>query len=290
MIRTVMLGRTGNNLFQYAAARALAEKHGTTLTMDGSWFDHRDWKSVKRIANLPIKAKLTRRLPLLSKALKRISKKHHLEYLGCHIYRENPGDTSFVPRVLDLPRDSVLLGYFQSHLYFQHIEKLIRQELSFEGRELDTESLKFADLLRLENSVAVHVRRTDYIGNPNTDICDLNYYRRAIRRMNELVPSAAFYIFSDDPAWCRKHFSDNATSIVDCKSSHLDPLNDLHLMSLANHHIIANSSYSWWAAWLGKKHAQRVLMPGEWFRGIHSPIEEKRCDGWETVYTAIDSK
>ena len=283
MIRTVMLGRTGNNLFQYAAGRALAEKHGTDLVMDGSWFNRRDWESVRMIETLPIKARLTRHCSLASKTLKRITGKHHLEYFGYHFHRELSGNTSFDPSVLQLPDSSLLFGYFQTPHYFAHIEKQIRSELTFEGRKLDGESQNVADKLLGASSVAVHVRRTDYIGNPNTDVCGSAYYRKAFALIREMVPDAAFYIFSDDPEWCRKNFQGDKFTVVDSAKSRIDPINDLHLMSLADHHIIANSSYSWWAAWLGKKPGQRVLMPNEWFRGLTSPIAEKRCEGWETV-------
>jgi hypothetical protein len=283
MIRTVMLGRTGNNLFQYAAGRALAERHGTSLIMDGSWFNRRNWEQVKMIETLPIKARLTRHCPLASKALRRMTGRHHLEYVNSQIYREPTEDTSFDPAALKLPANSLLFGYFQTPLYFTQIENQIRSELSFEGRKLDAESQRIAGKLLEAPSIAVHIRRTDYIGNPNTEVCNALYYRNAFTRIREIAPDAAFYIFSDDPDWCRENYLANDFTIVDCQASRSDPLNDLHLMTLASHHIIANSSYSWWAAWLGGGSDQQVLMPPEWFRGIRSPITEKQCEGWEII-------
>lgn len=280
-----MLGRTGNNLFQYAAGRALAEKHRTELVMDGSWFRRSDWESVRMIENLPIKARLTRSCPVASKALKRITGRHHFEFFTKSIHREPPEDTSFDPDVLMLPDNTVLFGYFQTPFYFHNIEGEIRKDLSFESRKLDNESQLIAASLSKEHSVAVHVRRTDYIGNSNTEVCGSDYYRNCFSRFRELYREASFYLFSDDPDWCRNHFSESGVSVIDCRASNFDPLNDLHLMSLAHHHIIANSSYSWWGAWLGNKPGQKVLMPDQWFRGIASPIDEKRYEGWETVPT-----
>jgi len=131
--------------------------------------------------------------------------------------------------------------------------------------------------------VAVHVRRGDYAGSSLLDVCGVDYYMEAMRRLRETLPNPRFYIFSDDPAWCASHFAGDDVVVTSGGASRQSPLVDLHLMSLAQHHVIANSSYSWWAAWLGKKSGQRVLMPHEWFRGIHAPIAEKQCEGWEIV-------
>jgi hypothetical protein len=108
-----------------------------------------------------------------------------------------------------------------------------------------------------------------------------------MKDMRERVPGARFFIFSDDPDWCCEHFKDDDVAAIIGRSSYAtaitdrrheaSPLDDLHLMSLASHHIIANSSYSWWAAWLGKKPGQQVIMPDRWYsHGIKAPIEEKK--------------
>ncbi len=283
MIRVLMLGRTGNNLFQYALGRVLAEKHGVPLILDGSWFQARDWEMVGKLEALPIKAKLVRPWSHGSRLLRKVTGRHHWEYLGKPVYREPVSDLSFNASVLSLPADCVAIGYFQSPRYFETMEEEIRGELSFSARRFDETSMAVAGRLMEPGSVAVHVRRTDYIGNPNVDVCGDSYYRSAARRFREQIPSPRFFIFSDDPGWCAGAFRDPDCTVVDCPESRTDPFNDLHLMSLANHHIIANSSYSWWGAWLGKKKGQQVLMPPRWFEGIHSPIEEKMCEGWQIV-------
>lgn len=280
-----MLGRTGNNLFQYAAGRALALKHGKGLALNGSWFAPADWEAVRKISVLPIEAELVRGWSFGAKVLKRSTDRHYLEFSGKPVYREKSGDTSFDPYVLSLPDGSVLMGYFQSHLYFRHIEEKIRTELSFTNRTFNTGSARLADSISRDKTVAIHVRRTDYIGNPNTEICGESYYANAVEELRKSETGLRFFVFSDDPAWCRAMFPGDGFTITDCTASAHDPLNDLHLMSLASHHIIANSSYSWWGAWLGKKPGQRVLMPDIWFHGIISPIEEKRCEGWELIQT-----
>jgi hypothetical protein len=96
--------------------------------------------------------------------------------------------------------------------------------------------------------------------------------------MRARVPGGRFFIFSDDPAWCGDTFTDPDTEVVDAGNAAANPLHDLHLMSLAGHHIIANSSYSWWAAWLGDKPGQQVIMPERWYADerIKAPMEQKR--------------
>ena len=118
-------------------------------------------------------------------------------------------------------------------------------------------------------SVAVHVRRGDYLEIPVFQVCDSHYYRNSMNQMREHLPGARFFIFSDDPDWCRGEFRDADTEVIDSGEAAANPLHDLHLMSLASHHIIANSSYSWWAAWLGDKPDQHVIMPDRWYAPGH---------------------
>ena len=284
MIRIVMLGRLGNNLFQYALGRVLAEKHGVPLVMDGSWFNAEGWGQVKCLKDLPGPAagtvKVVRRCSLGVRTLLKATGKHYWDYRGVPVLRENQRDLSFDAGFLDAPADCLLFGYFQSPLYFQSIETCLRDELATGDLGLENGREPLAARLRQPGSVAVHVRRTDYVGNSDLDLCDVDYYRSAMQRMRDSVCSPRFYIFSDEPAWAAVHLhGPDVESITHPK--HQSPLTDLHLMSLANHHIIANSSYSWWAAWLGKKPDQRVLMPDRWFAKIHVPIEEKRLPHWE---------
>lgn len=286
MIRLVMLGRLGNNLFQYAIGRVLSEKHGVPLVMDGSWFNSEGWNQVKCINQLPGftqgKAKVVRRCSLGARAILKASGKHYWEYLGIPVLRESETDQSYDPRFLQAPADCLIFGYFQTSLYFESIESMLRMELSTQDLGLEKGHERLADQLRQLNSVAIHVRRTDYTGNPNLNICDLRYYSKAMEHMRSSVENPAFHVFTDDPSWCRQHFTSSDTTVID-RDRHTPPLTDLHLMSLAGNHIIANSSYSWWAAWLGKKSNQQVLMPTTWFKTPITPIAEKRVFGWELV-------
>ena len=284
MIRILLLGRTGNNLFQYAIGRMLAEKNRVPLVLDGSWFNETSWKEVSHFLRLPIKAQVRRHPSLPSRAMRKIAGRHYWEYRGVPVLREPGGDQRFDPAFLDAPADCMLYGYFQTPLYFASMAAEIRSELLglFGGGVVIETDL--TEKISVPGSVAVHVRRTDFLKIPAHLVCGAEYYRKAMDTMRGLVPGARFHIFSDDPEWCRATFTEPDQEVIHEARMAANPLHDLLLMSRAPHHIIANSSYSWWAAWLGEKPGQQVMLPDRWFAdGIHAPISEKRAAHWTVV-------
>ncbi len=284
MIRIVLLGRTGNNLFQYALGRVLAEKHGVPLVLDGSWFNAEGWREVGHFLHLPLQASVVRRCSLGMRALRKFTGKHYWEYRGVPILREPDSDQSFDRRFLNAPPDCLLFGYFQSFLYFEAIASSLQHELNtlLAGAVQAPEDLR--SKLAAETSVAVHVRRKDYLSLPIFQVCDMGYYHASMQQIRDRIPGARFFIFSDDPEWCHTAFTGQDQEVVDSGSASVNPLHDLRLMSLASHHIIANSSYSWWAAWLGQKTGQQVIMPQFWYaHGIKAPVEEKQLAHWSVL-------
>lgn len=277
MIRIVLLGRTGNNLFQYALGRVLAEKHGVPLVLDASWFNAAGWREVSSFLKLPIRAKVTRNGHLPFRALRKITGKHRWQYGSFPFLTENPNDLSFDPRFLEAPANCALFGYFQSWRYFASIEDELR--LHFKDLlNVARASCPEPSSLSQPTSVAVHIRRGDFLNHPEFQVCDAAYYQNAMDDMRERIGSPKFFIFSDDLTWCRNEFKDADAEVIDSGAAAANPLHDLHLMSLASHHIIANSSYSWWAAWIGKKPGQHVILPPRWFNGdIHSPMADKNA-------------
>ena len=277
VIRIILRGRTGNNMFQYALGRALAEKHGVPLVLDASWFNREGWAEVSHFLKLPIRAKVIRRFSLASRALRNYGKRHLWEFRGVPVLKEPGDDQSFDLRFANAPADCMLSGFFQTPLYFESIAGELREELKSliaEGTHACSDEA-LESRLTAPVSVAVHVRRGDYLHHPAFAVCDTDYYRKSMESMRTRVSNPRFFVFSDDPGWCRTEFQDADTEVVDTGST--NPLHDMHLMSLASHHIIANSSYSWWAAWLGDKAGQEIIMPERWFaHSVTAPIAEKR--------------
>jgi hypothetical protein len=305
MLRIVLLGRTGNIMFQYALGRVLARKHGVPLVLDASWYNAEGWAEISHFLKLPIKARVRRKFSLASRALRNFTGKHFWEFGGAPFLKEAEADQSFDPRFLEVPGDCTLFGYFQSPLYFDSMADELRAELKgliSKGAQASCpqSSPVTENQLMQPTSVAVHVRRGDYLHHDCFKVCDVEYYQRSMREIRERVPGAKFFIFSDDPDWCSAHFKDidvaaiigrrdNVTAITGRRDNEEketatgdrryapNPLHDLYLMSLASHHIIANSTYSWWGAWLGAKPGQQVTMPDRWYaKDIIAPIAEKK--------------
>lgn len=176
---------------------------------------------------------------------------------------------AFYDNLLDsLPLDCYLRGFWQSEKYFSHISDTILMNFHFKPFQ-DNRNLRLADELRRYNSISIHVRKgKDYMAEVDrTDgVCDVEYYNLAITYMKEHVVNPKFYIFTDNPHWVSKNIKAIDYELIDWnpivgKNNYLD----LQLMSLSKHNIIANSSYSWWAAWLNSNSYKMVIAPKLWF-------------------------
>jgi hypothetical protein len=287
MIVSQLLGGLGNQFFQYAMGRALAEKHRAGLKLDTSQFDQYRLRTYA-LSHFHIKAtQLTsreyRELGLPSKARTRAGRliDRLFRISSMPVVRENR--FGFDASAMDSPSNCYLQGYWQSPKYFSAIESAIRAELTvrepLSGRNRD-----IADEIRDGLSVSVHVRRGDYVTNPNTrdyhGFCEPEYYEMAQRRMKERFGPVRFFVFSDDPAWVSANlkFVSPAT-IVDHNGTEQDH-EDLRLMSLCRHHIIANSTFSWWGAWLSESPDKMIVAPKAWFREGGQRTDDLIPESW----------
>lgn len=164
-----------------------------------------------------------------------------------------------------------LAGYWQSPRYFLEHESEIREDFTFK-QSLSGPNCSLAEKITSTHSVSLHVRRGDYVSNTKSfakhGVCSLDYYRRAIGRMNKVNSSAVFYIFSDDLEWVRKNLDLTGQCVFVDHNQNTKSYIDMQLMSLCQHHIIANSSFSWWGAWLNPSPVKIVLAPRQWFADI----------------------
>lgn len=263
MIVVQTSGGLGNQLFQYALGRCLAHRHEVPLYLDTQLHKsrhHRDFALADfqiRIDTIP-KKKLKRLLkPRLwrSPKLQEVREQHEFCFDGA---------------VLELPSNVYLKGYWQSEKYFKPVESILRNE--FQVRHpLEGKNLQFAQEIARHNAVSIHIRRGDYVTIPSCHVLPLDYYQRAISDIATQVEDPHFYIFSNDPTWAKENLHlPYPTCVVD-HNDEAAGFEDLRLMSLCKHHIIANSSFSWWGAYLGSHPEKIVYAPDPWFGKGETP-------------------
>lgn len=280
MIRVVLSGGTGNQLFQYAAGRALALKLGTDLIVDRPTSK---LTSVKRVYAMPRFNVVTKEANLLSSLYRKWALKSHRSFLvkGKIFYQE---ECHFNENFFDLPDETTLFGFFQNERFFKPFSDFIRKELTFQEYPLAEDTIRIIDKIQTSNSVAVHVRRGDaYLNSDKFNVCTLSYYESAIELFRQKLDTPKFFFFSDDIDWCVKNFKDRDYNFCALQQSKEDSLNDLNLMSLCQNNIIANSTFSWWGAWLNPNPTKLVAAPNVWFHSAEDPVNEIVCDEWIKV-------
>jgi hypothetical protein len=257
VVVTRLSGGLGNQLFQYAAARAIAKRRNARLLLDISGFqDHGEGRAYAlNVYQLAIE---TIRGSVIDAACKWafIPAQGDIAENRIAIYRED--NYEFEPELMRGSGSIYLYGFWQSWKYFSDIEDELRQTLRIPQR------FRTYDLSR--NSVSVHIRRGDYLNlkvQRSFGQCELGYYEAAVSLMRERVRDARFLVFSDDPMWCEQHFAGGDFEIVSSASS--SAAEDLQLMAECRHHIVANSSFSWWGAWLGLADESIVIAPIPWY-------------------------
>lgn len=157
-----------------------------------------------------------------------------------------------------------LKGFWQSVRYFESASDAVRQELRFNNAR--RANFSWIDRVRNTLSVSMHVRRGDYLLSADRWTCSKDYYDNAMSLLRSRLESPHFFIFSDDPAWCQENFDAQDTTVVN-DDQFREGLDDLDLMTACRHHIIANSSFSWWGAWLANRPDQIVIAPKYWVVG-----------------------
>ena len=166
----------------------------------------------------------------------------------------------FDPEAINAPRDWSFIGYWQSEKY--HDPSVIRKSFGFKSEALSEAALDLGSRILDEDTAFIHVRRGDYLKEPHRSyhgVLSLDYYKEGIQRIRQTDPYTKFFVFSDDPEWCVHNFPD--FEVV----GGFTPLEDMWLMSCCKHAIIANSSFSWWAARLGENDRGIIIAPQRWF-------------------------
>jgi hypothetical protein len=190
------------------------------------------------------------------------------------------------PAFFDIGRNVNIFGYFQSEKYFKFIRKDILNIFKFKGAS-DPNYLEVVRKIQASNSVSVHIRRGDYVLNKTANafhgVLSIAYYKKALNHIKANVAKPKIFLFSDDPEWVRKNFSFiGRFDLVDFNRGELS-YRDMELMSLCKHNIIANSSFSWWGAWLNLNKDKIVIAPKKWLRDESVPLNDIIPESWVSL-------
>ncbi|MBL0355779.1 MAG: alpha-1,2-fucosyltransferase [Chitinophagaceae bacterium] len=180
-------------------------------------------------------------------------------------YKETHQDFGTWNDKVRIIQSGYLNGYWQSEKYFIDIQDKIRKLFTFPALT-DSNNQGMLKLIQENNAVSIHIRRSDYLENENWAM-GLGYYQKAIALMKTKFANALFIVFSDDINWAKKNFTGADYKFVDFNTD-MDSYKDMQLMSQCNHHIIANSSFSWWGAWLNPGRDKVVVAPDRWIPSI----------------------
>lgn len=278
-------GGLGNQLFQYALGRNLSLLNKTTLLLDITSFKDDKLRSYSLDA-FNICAQIAPPSPkniFLSSLIHKIHFMNLFKYFRPSKSFIVENRFNFQPEILNCPANAYLDGYWQSHRYFDAIAPIIRSDLTLK----DPLSKTFAILksqIQATNSVSIHVRRGDYANNPVTTnyhgLCSLDWYQQAFGKMQSLVKNAKYFVFSDDPDWVTANLKLNAPTAYILPSADGKEAHDLYLMSQCKHNIIANSSFSWWAAWLNPNIQKNIIAPKIWFSGADHDTKDLIPNDW----------
>lgn len=272
MIYVKMMGGLGNQLFQYATWFSLSKQYGFDYCLDVSHYDvnhdHGGFRLDRlTLGGLPFCAANTgnRFEQYISKL---VSKQPSIcRYLFPRYVHEGCFDKCVLQS--DNLKKTYALGYWQSAEYFsQHHDAL--KELIKPVKISDPCYELAKNMTSVSQSLSIHIRRGDYVSNQAAysthGVCSVSYYKNAVSKVLEIIPVDAVYVFSDDIEWVKFQLADvlSLFKVVTFVSGNTQE-EDLWLMSQAKHHIIANSSFSWWGAWLAKHEQQIVIAPTPWY-------------------------
>lgn len=275
MIISHIIGGLGNQMFQYATGRALSLERGVPLyldTQDFAGYSLHYGFELNKVFNIstPVASAddLWQVLGWRSFALirKLLLRKQLARFRGDSMIIEP--QVAYWPEIGNIPNNSYLMGYWLTEKYFKNVEEHIRSDFIFRGELSDSNKLLDLNIQNC-NSVSIHVRRGDIAQNPDIlavhGLCGLDYYKKAVSYIAERIQSPNFYIFSDDLKWVRDNLKINFPCYFVDQNMGQASFNDMRLMSLCKHNITANSTFSWWGAWLNNNQNKIVISPKQWF-------------------------
>ena len=298
MIIVKLQGGLGNQMFQYAFGRALAYNYKTDLVLDTNWFSGNTAKlgyakreyqldqfnnsaldiDQNELFHIGQKINFLKQFPS-NRGFHTKTKWLFMKYFGKYTYISEKQKFIFDVNILPKRKKNTYVeGYWQNELYFSKIEEIIRKEFQLKD-DLPDDEKAFIQQIEATNSICIHVRRGDYVVSPKVKaylgVLPMDYYLSAVEYIKKKIINPVFYVFSDEPEWC----SNNLQLPCDFHIASSDNRNLTHemvLMSHCRHQIIANSSFSWWAAWLNTNNDKIVIAPRCWrVEDARSPVPDR---------------
>jgi len=285
-----LVGGLGNQMFQYAAASAVAARSGSNLKLDLSWFGT---VADRQFALSPfnIKAQIVpaqSSFPPIGGVVFRYGRRI-LRFLkgnqvGIPIYVER--GFQFDPAIEHLHPPVLIEGYFQSEKYFNSIHDQIVHDFTLRDPPSPSAE-KILNEINQCDAICLHIRRGDYVSNSAANAyhgtCSLDYYKLGLEVVSRGLERPYCFVFSDDMAWVRENFKINIPmTLVDIHSS-TEAHEDLRLMAACKRYVIANSSLSWWGAWLGSREGKIVVAPRHWFKGGTNTTRDLIPPNWISI-------
>lgn len=291
MIIVRLTGGLGNQLFQYAIGRKLALHHKTELVLENSFYINTPKKATPRkyeLCHFNIKARCTTseeraKLFLYTNSITKRIKRFFPSVGKFYFFTEQQLHKKIY---LHLTKNSFLDGYWQSENFFTNIKKNIIEDLQIIPA-MSANDIAIADKITSTNSISLHIRRGDYVSyapaNATHGLCGLDYYIKSISYIEQHIENPMFFIFSDDIKWVSEHLKINHPYLYVDHNSSDTAFQDLRLMSMCKHNIIANSSFSWWGAWLNQNQQKLVIAPKRWFANEQKDSSEIIPASWITL-------
>lgn len=285
MVTVKLMGGLGNQMFQYAIGRSLAHDLGEELYLDVSFYDRRHSLDTTprhyELFHLNVKGNVVRRgiiSRMLMLFLENLVKKCPFIYHKYILEKK----LDYNPSIINKEHNLYLDGYWQCEKYFLHNEAIIRQDLQVITLQSNA-NMRWSELISRTTSICLHVRRGDYVTNAAANsthgLCSLAYYYESIKYISEMVQNPVFFVFSDDLEWTKTNISIPYEVHYMDQNGPDEDYEDLRLMMQCKHFIIANSSFSWWGAWLGNYVDKIVVCPKNWFNDPDMKTDII-CDSW----------
>jgi len=274
-----LMGGLGNQMFQYAFARAYEIKNKCNVRIDLAWF-----KKVKT-CNESVDSRVyelgcfsTKPFFASDEDIKKCFRLKDGKLVRNTIRDRQAG--VFQPELLESKNNHYFEGYFQSEKYFKNCRKEILSYFNL-NLPLNQQNKEMIEKIKSTNSVSIHVRRGDYVKLQDVHgLCTLDYYKKAIEYIASKIETPHFYVFSDDIVWVEKNLKiDYAYTVVNINDS-TSGCFDIELMKNCKHNIIANSSFSWWGAWLNQNAYKIVIAPKRWFTHPELLDDDLIPDDW----------